>query len=77
MDFVKNLTNGINAWKAAGEDSTDEIEEDEPILGIGEGYDEEDDKLVFKSDVKVSKLSDDALKSWVATFLLGAPSLGA
>lgn len=77
MDFVKNLTNGINAWKVGGEDSNNEIEEEEPISGIGEGYDEEDDKLVFKSDVKVSKLSDDALKSWVATFLLGAPSLGA
>ena len=45
--------------------------------GIGEEYDEEDDRLVFKSDVRVAKLSDDALQSWIATFLLGAPSLGA
>jgi putative AlgH/UPF0301 family transcriptional regulator len=44
--------------------------------GLGEGYDEEDDDCVFQTDVKVSKLSDDALRSWVATFLLGAPSLG-
>ena len=48
-----------------------------PIGGIGDGFDEEDDSLVFKSDVKVSKLSDDALQSWLATFLLGAPTLGA
>jgi len=48
-----------------------------PIVGgLGEGFDEEDDSLVFKSDVKVSKLSDDALRSWVATFLLNKPSLG-
>jgi putative AlgH/UPF0301 family transcriptional regulator len=47
-----------------------------PIGGLGEGFDEEDDSLVFKTDVKVSKLSDDALRTWVATFLLGAPTLG-
>jgi putative AlgH/UPF0301 family transcriptional regulator len=47
-----------------------------PMGGLGEGYDEEDDDYVFQTDVKVSKLSDDALRSWVATFLLGAPSLG-
>jgi len=45
-----------------------------PIGGLGEGYDEEDDSLVFKSDVKVAKLSDDALRSWVSTFLLGMPN---
>jgi putative AlgH/UPF0301 family transcriptional regulator len=46
-----------------------------PIGGLGEGFDEEDDSFVFKSDVKVSKLSDNALKSWCATFLLGMPGL--
>jgi hypothetical protein len=45
--------------------------------GIGEGYDEEDDSLVFKSDKKISSLCDDALQTWVATFLLGSPGLGA
>ena len=44
-----------------------------PIGGLGDGFDEEDDSLVFKSDVKVSNLSDDALSSWISTFLLGAP----
>jgi hypothetical protein len=46
------------------------------IGGLGEGFDEEDDAFVFKSDVKVSKLSDDALRSWCATFLLGMSDIG-
>ncbi len=44
-----------------------------PILGLGENFDEDDDSLVFKSNMKVSKLSDDALRIWCATFLLGRP----
>lgn len=44
-----------------------------PIGGLGENFDEEDDSVVFKSDYKVSQLSDDALRSWCATFLLGMP----
>ena len=47
-----------------------------PIVGLGENLDEEDDSYVFKSDVKVSKLSDDALRRWCATFLLGMPDKG-
>lgn len=43
--------------------------------GIGEGFDEDDDTVVFNSDKKVSELADDALKKWIATFLLGAPTL--
>jgi hypothetical protein len=44
-----------------------------PIRGLGENLDEEDDFVVFKFDYKVSRLSDDALRSWCATFLLGIP----
>jgi putative AlgH/UPF0301 family transcriptional regulator len=46
--------------------------------GLGDlaGHQHQSDSLVFKSDVKVSKLSDDALRNWVATFLLGVPTLG-
>lgn len=47
-----------------------------PIGGLGDGFDEEDDSMVFKSDVKVAALSDDALLSWVKTFLLGISSPG-
>ena len=90
MNLIQNLNHGNEAWKVAGawKDSGDtsstsrngdEKENDDvPVTGgIGEEYDEEDDRLVFKSDVRVAKLSDDALQSWIATFLLGAPSLGA
>jgi putative AlgH/UPF0301 family transcriptional regulator len=79
----KNLIIADQAW-AVAESSASNAEtlsknkrQDEiPIGGLGEGYDEEDDTLVYKTDVKVAKLCDDALRSWVATFLLGAPSLG-
>ena len=36
---------------------------------------EDDDTVVFNSDKKVSELAHDALKKWIATFLLGAPTL--
>jgi putative AlgH/UPF0301 family transcriptional regulator len=35
----------------------------------------QEDAVVFKSNVKVSKLADEALVHWVATFLLGVPML--
>lgn len=80
LNLVSNLALADEAWKE-GEDKKakkngKKKEEDTPISGLGEGFDEEDDSLVFKSDMKVSILSDDALRSWVATFLLGAPGLG-
>ena len=84
VNLIQNLNNGDRAWKAAGGgggggggDNTSEDDAYPVTAGIGEGFDEEDDALVFKSDVRVAKLSDDALRTWVATFLLGAPSLGA
>jgi len=83
MNLIKTLSHGNDAWEAAGGNVGDtatslSANDDGPVTdGIGEGFDEEDDSLVFKTDVQVSKLSDDALRSWVATFLLGAPSLGA
>jgi putative AlgH/UPF0301 family transcriptional regulator len=46
-----------------------------PMMGLGDGFDEEDDSLVFKSDVKVAELSDNALRSWMQFFLLGMSSL--
>ena len=71
----RTLERSNEAWNA-GDDKrsrNDPVPEPTPIAGLGEGFDEEDDSLVFKSDVKVAKLSDDALRSWVATFLLGTP----
>jgi hypothetical protein len=82
LNLVKNLAIADEAW-SSGAPSTQAtknvdngVSPPPPIGGLGEGFDEEDDSLVFKSDVEVSKLSDDALRSWVATFLLGAPMLG-
>jgi putative AlgH/UPF0301 family transcriptional regulator len=78
LNLVSNLAIADEAWKQ-GEDRTAKNEKREsemPIGGLGEGFDEEDDSLVFKSDVKVSNLSDTALRNWVTTFLLGAPGLG-
>lgn len=77
LNLSKNLAIGNEAWLAgACKRSASSSGEVDIVDGIGEGYDEEDDSLVFKSDAKVSELSDDALRSWIATFLLGAPRLG-
>jgi putative AlgH/UPF0301 family transcriptional regulator len=83
----KNLILAEQAWNAAGTTTNGSSVTGNalrkllpPIGGLGEGYDEDDDvdhdTMVYQTNVKVSKLSDDALRSWVATFLLGAPSLG-
>lgn len=81
-NLVRNLAIANEAWSSgapitqATKNGDNGASTSTPIGGLGEGFDEEDDSLVFKSDVEVSKLSDDALRSWVATFLLGAPMLG-
>ena len=75
-NLLQNLAIAAKAWSRGGDINTKDDKDELPICGLGENFDEEDDTLVFKSDVKVSDLSDKALRSWVATFLLGAPSLG-
>jgi putative AlgH/UPF0301 family transcriptional regulator len=78
-NLEKSLSHGEMAWETAAEgnniNSSNRREGDTLTLGIGEGYDEEDDTVVFNSDKKVSELANDALKKWVATYLLGAPTL--
>ena len=59
--LADNLALGDLAWRRAGEEEEEE--------------EEEADSVVFGSDVEVEVLSDDALRSWVATFLLGNPHL--
>lgn len=79
LNLVSNLALADEAWKEGADKKAKKNgkeKKETPISGLGEGFDEEDDSLVFKSDMKVSVLSDDALRSWVATFLLGAPGLG-
>lgn len=61
----------ISSIKSTSDKGTDVV----LTTGIGEGFDEDDDTVVFNSDKKVSELADDALKKWIATFLLGAPTL--
>jgi hypothetical protein len=77
-NLEKSLSHGEVAWEKAAEGniySSNRREDDILTLGIGEGYDEEDETVVFNSDKKVSELANDALKKWVATYLLGAPTL--
>ncbi|CAJ1961075.1 unnamed protein product [Cylindrotheca closterium] len=79
-NFHDTISLAQDAWSSAdatrkGGDKEPKSSDQLPIGGLGEGFDEEDESFVFKSDVKVAKLADDALKSWVATFLLGVPSL--
>jgi hypothetical protein len=77
-NLEKSLSLGEVAWEKAAEGNnmnSSKRKDDILTLGIGEGYDEEDDTVVFNSDKKVSELANDALKKWVATYLLGAPTL--
>ena len=79
--LIQNLNYGNEAWKAGyvRRGSVVGVDEDKDSgialnSGIGENYDE-DDKLALKSDSRVAKLSDDVLRSRIAIFLLGDPSL--
>jgi putative AlgH/UPF0301 family transcriptional regulator len=76
LNLLQNLARSDEAWSAGGNQQA-KLNVEPLTLGIGEGFDEENDSFVYKSDVRVETLSDDARRSWVATFLLGAPSLGA
>ena len=82
INLIKNISDGHEAWEAGApidvNSRNDDEEEDVAVTeGIGEGFDEDNSKYVHNTDTKVSKLSDDALRSWIATHLLGAPTLGA
>ena len=65
-----------DAWFAgSGGESAGKRDLLPPLSGLGENFDEEDDGFVFKSDTPVAELSDDALRKWVSTFLLGMSTL--
>ena len=75
-NFIESLKLSEEVWSRAkpyNASAGNEIETN-PLLGIGENFDEEDDSYVFKSNYKVSQLSDDALRGWCAVFLLGLPN---
>lgn len=66
LNLVQNISKGHEAWEEGGESTTASIRnEDDDVIteGIGEGFDEVNDSYVHNSDVKLSKLSDDALRS--------------
>lgn len=74
-NFIESLKLSEEAWLCTDTNSGKQKEMfQNPLLGLGENFDEEDDSLVFKSDYKVSQLSDDALRGWCAVFLLGIPN---
>lgn len=76
VNLFKMLELANEAWSNAGIDEKlllrrdGTSDPDNVMNGIGDGYDEDDESFVFKSNVKVKRLSDDALKSWMSTFLL-------
>lgn len=75
--FDRNFELSLQAWdKAASDEEAAKRTKSETLtLGVGEGFDEDDDSVVFNSSTKVGDLADDALRKWVATFLLGSPTL--
>ena len=75
-NFVESLKLSEDAWSSTQENlfSQNGSTIIEPLSGLGDNFDEEDDSLVFKSDYKLSQLSDDALRGWCAVFLLGMPN---
>ena len=75
--LAKNIELSHEAWeKAAASDKTSSTKSSDTLtVGVGEGFDEDDDSIVFNSSKKVADLADDALRKWIATFLLGAPAL--
>lgn len=77
LNLDETLKLSEEAWLAAG-NGTEKSKKNgkkkngwNPLAGLGENFDEEDDSLVFKSDFKVSQLSDDSLRNWCMVFLLG------
>jgi len=77
-NFIESLKLSEEAWSCTNGNKlstgTKKQRMENPLLGLGENFDEEDDSLVFKSNYKVSQLSDDALRGWCAVFLLGIPN---
>ena len=78
-NLSKNIGFTDEAWEVGADankmSSNKESSGDTLTTGIGEGFDEDDDTVVFNSDKLVSELASDAHKKWTATFLLGAPTL--
>lgn len=78
MNLGHNLRYGDVAWRKGGiENRTKESTSHDQSRKRGKTISRTEASTSAKEKKRISKLSDDALKSWVATFLLGSPSLGA
>lgn len=68
--LAKNLSLMKEAWSTGGAEEEESIgdKSEEIMNGLGEGYDEEDDSLVFRTDIKVADLSDDGKSIWLCDF---------
>jgi len=60
-NLMGTIAQANQAWTVCGSTKSD-MNAEPAIGGLGEGFDEEDDSVVFRSDVKVAKLSDDAVR---------------
>ena len=74
-----NIKIATTAWSLAGDDFPEE-EIDEELdssfpFDITGHVNEEFERYVFKSNVKISALGDHALRTWVATYFLKGPEL--
>jgi len=59
LSMEQNIQTLLSAWKAGQFDNLKKIEDD----------------FVYKTSIRVSDLADDALRCWIATFLLGDSTL--
>mmetsp|Transcript_10800 Transcript_10800/g.23000 ORF Transcript_10800/g.23000 Transcript_10800/m.23000 type:complete len:700 (-) Transcript_10800:2401-4500(-) len=75
LNLSDNIELAHAAWERSGDANKSALDDKVLTLGIGEGYDDDDDSVVFNSDKKVSELADDAKRKWIATFLLGQPTI--
>lgn len=76
VNLYKLLSIANDAWTTAVADEKVALNNDvsdyslNAANGNSERYSDKNDSLVYKSKVKVTSLADDALKSWISTFLL-------
>lgn len=75
-NMLRNLMIADEAWCAGENGRANGPPYRNTMVSISGRQNYEEENTVFKSNVPLSELSDDALRTWVATFLLGAPALG-
>lgn len=69
----ESIRKARKAWELCG--NAEEPAGKEGPASETPGFDETDDRMVFNTDTPVSELAEDASRKWVATFLLGMPTI--